>query len=103
MDFVLDLRDEFASAQTIPAVITTIADDDDLLRVGAEFPGHPDLEEDRPLVAGVARPHTQSIVSLSYWEHTPGMYDSLPTAGAILGLFQALTETHRHDLGRPNR
>ena len=95
--FVLDLRDEFSSVPLIPAVITCVDDDDDLLRIEAEFPNHPELKAIGPWSIAL-HGENQSIMSISYWESTPGMHDALPTAGAIKGLFRALMETHRPDI-----
>lgn len=97
--YTVDLRPEFASAQTFPATITDIrdGDGDDLLDVAARFPGRQELED---LGSFTVQLHgaALNVLSVSYYEPTLGAFDGLPMGGVIKGVFEALTGEHHINL-----
>ena len=106
MEFVSDLRPEYDSVPTFPAVITRVSDDDKPDEFGprslvadVRFPGHPELDE-----VGVFSVHLcgerLDRVALCYYELTPGEYDHLPVQSGMKGVFAELVATHYGDLLR---
>ena len=100
MEYNLDLRPEYDSVPTFPAVIICVSDGSPLCLVAeAEFPDHPELGEVGPFTVELCGEQLDRV-ALSYWELNPGEHDHLPVPSAIKGVFAELVSNHKSDLLR---
>jgi hypothetical protein len=100
MEYKLDLRPEYDSVPTFPAVIICVSDGSPLCLVAeAEFPDHPELGEVGPFTVELCGEQLDRV-ALSYWELNPGEHDHLPVPSAIKGVFAELVSNHKGDLLR---